>query len=141
MYLKIKKLHKDARLPLRNHDGDAGMDVFAIEDVHILPRASTLTGLGIACEFPNDYALLILNKSGRVTKQKLDNGAPLIDSNYRGEIHILLFNHSDVAATIFKGEKIAQLVLLPIWNGEPELVTELSETERGAGGFGSTGLI
>lgn len=138
--LYFKKLHKDAIIPQRAHFGDAGMDVYSIEDINIEPRSDILTGLGLACEFESDYVLLVFNKSGRATKLKLDKGAEVIDSTYRGEIHVHLFNHSDKPVFIPKREKIAQLILMPIWNGEPEEVHGLNDTERGAGGFGSTGV-
>jgi dUTP pyrophosphatase len=138
--LYFKKLHKDAIIPQRAHFGDAGMDVYSIEDINIEPRSDILTGLGLACEFDSDYALLVFNKSGRATKLKLDKGAEVIDSTYRGEIHVHLFNHSDKLVFIPKGEKIAQFILMPIWNGEPEEAYSLNDTERGAGGFGSTGV-
>ena len=138
--LYFKKLHKDAVIPQRAHLGDAGMDVYSVENVKIAPRLDTVTGLGLACQFPTDFVLLVYNKSGRSTKLKLDKGAEVIDSGYRGEIHVHLFNHSDKWVFIPKGEKIAQLILMPIWNGNPEEVDELSDTSRGWGGFGSTGL-
>ena len=138
--LYFKKLHEDAAIPQRAHPGDAGMDVYSIEDIKIKPRSDVMTGLGLACEFSSDYVLLVFNKSGRATKLKLDKGAEVIDSSYRGEIHIHMFNHSDEWVFIPKGEKIAQLILMPIWNGNPEEVDELSNTSRGSGGFGSTGL-
>ena len=83
---------------------------------------------------------MVFNKSGRATKLKLDKGAEVIDSTYRGEIHVHLFNHSDKPVFIPKREKIAQLILMPIWDGNPEEANELSSTSRGSGGFGSTGL-
>ena len=138
--LYFKKLHKDAVIPQRAHLGDAGMDVYSVENVKIAPRLDTVTGLGLACGFPTDFVLLVYNKSGRSTKLKLNKGAEVIDSGYRGEIHVHLFNHSDEWVFIPKGEKIAQLILMPIWNGIPEEVDELSDTSRGSGGFGSTGL-
>ncbi len=148
MSIKFKKLHADAKLPTRAHRTDAGMDVYTIEDVVVPPRGDAITGLGIASAFDDDHALLVFNKSGRATKLKLDKGAEVIDSGYRGEIHVHLFNHSDESAVIKKGEKIAQLLLVKIWNGQPEeidLIDEAPEgwddqTERGTGGFGSTGL-
>jgi dUTP pyrophosphatase len=139
--LKFKKLHPNAKIPARANSGDAGMDVYSIDDMKIEPRSDVLVGLGLACEFPSNYMLMNCNKSGRSTKLKLDKGAEVIDSGYRGEIHVHLFNHSDKVVLIPKGEKIGQLVLFPIWNGQPEEVTELSEnTDRGTGGFGSSGL-
>ena len=138
--LYFKKLHEDAVIPQRAHSGDAGMDVYSVENIKIAPRSDTMTGIGLASQFSSDYVLLVYNKSGRSTKMKLDKGAEVIDSGYRGEIHVHLFNHSDDWVFIPKGEKIAQLILMPIWNGNPEEVNELSDTSRGWGGFGSTGL-
>ena len=138
--LYFKKLHPDAVVPTRAHAGDAGMDVYTIEEVIIEPRSDIKTGLGLSCEFDSKYVLLVFNKSGRATMLKLNKGAEVIDSGYRGEIHVHLFNHSDERVIIPKGEKIAQLILMPIWNGLPEEVYELSDTERGSGGFGSTGV-
>jgi dUTP pyrophosphatase len=138
--LEFKKLHPDAVVPQRAHDSDAGMDVYSVEDIRIPARGDVLTGLGLACKFPKGHALLVYNKSGRATKLKLDKGAEVIDAGYRGEIHVHLFNHSDMNVVIRKGEKIAQLILVPIWAGQPVEVEELDETERGDGGFGSSGL-
>jgi dUTP pyrophosphatase len=139
-FLGFKKLHIDAKIPTRAHEGDAGMDVYTTERVVIGKRSDAKTGLGLACEFPPTHALLVFNKSGRATRMKLDKGAEVIDSSYRGEIHIHLFNHSDVEVIIPKGEKIAQLLLIPIWAGQPIEVKELSGTSRGEAGFGSTGV-
>jgi len=138
--LQFLRLHPDAVLPQRAHPTDAGMDVYIIEDVIIPPRGDAMTGLGLASKFSPDWALLVFNKSGRATKLKLDKGAEVIDSGYRGEIHIHLFNHSDEEVIIKKGEKIAQLLLVRIWAGQPEEVEQLDESSRGSGGFGSTGL-
>ena len=138
--LEFKKLPPDAVVPQRAHDSDAGMDVYSVEDIRIPARGDVLTGLGLACKFPKGHALLVYNKSGRATKLKLDKGAEVIDAGYRGEIHVHLFNHSDMNVVIRKGEKIAQLILVPIWAGQPVEVEELDETERGDGGFGSSGL-
>jgi len=138
--LEFKKLHPDAVVPQRAHGDDAGMDVYTIEDIRIPARGDMMTGLGLACKFPKGHALLVYNKSGRATKLKLDKGAEVIDAGYRGEIHVHLFNHSDVNVIIRKGEKIAQLILVPIWAGQPIEVDELDDTERGDGGFGSSGV-
>jgi len=138
--LEFKKLHPDAVVPKRAHGDDAGLDVYTIEDIRIPARGDMVTGLGLACKFPKGHALLVYNKSGRATKLKLDKGAEVIDAGYRGEIHVHLFNHSDLNVVIKKGEKIAQLILVPIWAGQPVEVDELDNTERGDGGFGSSGL-
>ena len=138
--LYFMKMHKDAVIPQRAHPDDAGMDVYSVENIKIAPRSDKMTGIGLASQFSADWVLLVYNKSGRSTKMKLDKGTEVIDSGYRGEIHVHLFNHSDEWVFIPKGEKIAQLILMPIWNGNPEEVDELSDTSRGSGGFGSTGL-
>ena len=140
MLLKFKKLHKDAVIPQRAHDDAAGMDVYTVKKVKIPPRGDALTGLGLACEFPIGYALMVCNKSGRATKLKLDKGAEVIDAGYRGEIHVHLFNHSDKEVVIPKGEKIAQLILMKIWTGQAVEVEELEKSNRGSGGFGSSGV-
>ena len=140
MSLKFKKLHPNAVLPTRAHSSDAGMDVYTVEEVIIPPRGDAITGLGLASTFQEEYALLVFNKSGRSTKLKLDKGAEVIDSGYRGEIHIHLFNHSDNEVVIGEGEKIAQLLLVKICAGKPEEVDWLDETDRGDGGFGSSGI-
>ena len=141
MSLKFKKIHPDAILPTRAHVTDAGMDVYTVEEVIVPPRGDAITGLGLACAFQGEYALLVFNKSGRSTKLKLNIGAEVIDAGYRGEIHVHLFNHSDKEAVIKKGEKIAQLILVRIWTGHPEEVDWIDETDRGDGGFGSSGLV
>lgn len=140
MLLKFKKLHEDAVIPQRAHEDDAGLDVYTVEEVKIPPRGDNLTGLGLACEFPIGYALMVCNKSGRATKLKLDKGAEVIDAGYRGEIHVHLFNHSDKEVVIPKGEKIAQVILMKIWTGQAMEVDELEKSRRGEGGFGSSGL-
>jgi len=140
MSIKFKKLHPDAVIPDRAHSTDAGMDVYSIETLVIEPWADVKIGLGLACAFPKNYVLLVFNKSGRATKDKLNKGAEVIDSGYRGEIHVHLFNSSHTQVIINKGEKIAQLILMPIWAGQPEEVDLLDETDRGTGGFGSTGI-
>jgi len=140
MLLKFKKLYDNAIIPQRANEGDAGMDVFTVDEVVIPSRGDAMTGLGLACEFPIGYALMVCNKSGRATKLKLDKGAEVIDSGYRGEIHVHLFNHSDEDVVIPAGEKIAQLILMKIWTGQAAEVDELENSQRGTGGFGSSGL-
>lgn len=269
-YLNIKLEDEDAKLPIRAHNTDAGMDVFATENYTILPGKDCLMPLGWKCEFPEGYALIVKEKSGRAVKDKLDVGACIdgntlvltqdglipakevteptmvlsylleksvymfkkcdgfrvsnktetlkltfmdgsilrcskdhklftnkgwvkaedinselvitlagntelkykefdgikevystnvedyhnyvseggfvnhncvIDSSYRGIVHVHLFNNGSEPVFIEKGQKVAQMVVVPIWNGNPKQVNKLDEnTSRGAGGFGSTGL-
>ena len=160
--MKIKKLTEDAIIPERAHPTDAGVDVFAIEDAEIIAGEDYLFKLGWSCAIPEGWALIVKEKSGRAVKDKLDVGACLIDSSYRGEVHVHLFNNApqdyniiEVDSTnkallpsfqkkssvkIKKGEKIAQMIMVPIWTGQPEEVEDLDETDRGTGGFGSSGL-
>ena len=151
--MKIKILDDRAIVPVRAHRSDAGMDVFALEDVYIPPQYDYLFPLGWACEIPEGWVLIVKEKSGRAVKDKFDVGACVIDSGYRGEVHVHLFNNSasgygfhpetgrEIGGVEIKaGEKIAQMILVPCWTGDPVVVDELDETERGDGGFGSTGL-
>jgi len=140
--LLVKRLCDNAKIPTRAHNGDAGMDVYAIDNFTIPAREHYCHDIGISTKFNSDHVLLVYNKSGRAVKNALSKGAEVIDSSYRGSIHVHLFNHSDEDVHITTGEKIAQLLLMPIWCGTPEEVDKLdeSETERGTGGFGSSGL-
>jgi len=138
--MKIKKLNGRAKLPTRAHSTDAGMDVYSMNNVVIAPEGDYLFPLGWACEIPRNWALIVKEKSGRAVKDKLDVGACVIDSGYRGEVHVHLFNNSKIPVEIKEGEKIAQMLLVPCWCGTPEEVDELDNTPRGSGGFGSTGL-
>jgi len=141
-FMKIKKLHNDAIIPDRANPGDAGMDVYALEDAVIKAGEDYVFPLGWSCAIPDGWALIMKEKSGRAVKDKLDVGACVIDSGYRGEVHCHLFNNSrKINVPIKKGEKIAQVILVPIWNGTPEIVDELDETQRGSGAFGSSGLV
>ena len=138
--LQVKRLCDNAKLPTRAHNGDAGMDVYAVDNFTIPARGAYCHDVFLSTKFDNDHVLLVYNKSGRAVKNALSKGAEVIDSSYRGSIHVHLFNHSDEDVHITVGEKIAQVLLLPVWNGEPEEVDTLDETDRGTGGFGSSGL-
>lgn len=138
--LKFKKLTKDAIIPRREHSNDAGLDLFCNEPIVIPPKERILVSTGIACSFPGGYVLKVENKSGRSLTYGLLVGGGIIDSGYRGEIKVILFNLSGHKIAIGKGEKIAQLILYPVCLDEPVEVEDLDETERGTGGFGSTGL-
>lgn len=139
-YLKIELVHKNAKVPFRANKSDAGLDVYTPEDLLIPAGSHRKISLGWKCEFPEGWVLLVFNKSGIATKRGLDKGAEVIDSGYRGEVHIHLFNHSDRPAEFFAGDKIAQLLLMPVWDGVPSVGTVDNNTDRGTGGFGSSGL-
>lgn len=137
--IKVQFLSENAIMPIRGTKHSSGMDVFSPIDVSIKPRSDVLIPLDLRFDIPIGWDLAVYNKSGISTKRKLDKGAELIDGDYRGNVHIHFFNHSDVEVKIKKGEKIAQLVMREVWLGDIELVDNIStDTERSVGGFGST---
>ena len=142
MELPVARLTEDARLPTRAHPGDAGVDLHAAETARIEPGQRATVRTGIAVEIPDDHAGLVLPRSGLAARHgiALVNAPGLIDSGYRGEIRVLLLNTDpDEAFEIEPGDRIAQLVLAPIAVAEPIEVSELAESARGGGGFGSSG--
>ncbi len=139
MKLKIKKLHPDAKIPGYAHMGDAGMDLFAVESFELEPMQRKSVPLGLAVEIPEGYVGLVWDKSGLSHKYGLKNFGGVIDSGYRGEIHAGIMNLSDKFFSFEKGQKIAQLLIQKVEHIDFEEVGELSETDRGGQGFGSTG--
>ena len=142
--LKIKKLRKDARVPLRATVGSAGMDLYACieEAVTILPHEIRVIPTGIAIELESpDYVAYVFARSGLAIKNGIApaNCVGVIDSDYRGEVCVGLLNQTDNAFTVNPGERIAQMVISPVILPRIEVVEELGDTDRGAGGFGSTG--
>lgn len=139
--MKVKRLHPDAILPSRAHDTDAGLDVYSLDSLCIFAQGDAIIRTGFSMSLPDGWVAIVKEKSGRATKDKLTLGACVIDSGYRGEVLIHLFNNNtELDIEIEAGQKIAQLVVLPCWCGQPEEVETLDETERGEGKFGSTGL-
>ncbi|PIN94394.1 dUTP diphosphatase [Candidatus Pacearchaeota archaeon CG10_big_fil_rev_8_21_14_0_10_31_9] len=139
MKLRIKKLHEDAILPSYAHPGDAGIDLFSRED-YVLKAGERYTfNLGISVEIPEGYFGSVRDKSGLASKSGLTILAGVVDSSYRGEIGIVVLNTSNEDYKIDKGAKIAQMLIQPVHSCEIEEVQELSKTQRGTGGFGSTG--
>lgn len=140
-YLRVQLLSKDAKIPTRAHSSDAGLDLYTPIDFEILPESDYLVPLDIRISFPDGYAMIVKEKSGIATKKKIDIGACLIDNSYRGICHVHLFNNNTINSVKFnKGDKIAQAIIVPIWDGQPIQVDDISiETERSEGGFGSTG--
>ncbi|ACM92504.1 deoxyuridine 5'-triphosphate nucleotidohydrolase [Nautilia profundicola AmH] len=141
MKLKIKKLNQEALIPAYQTKEAAGFDLHSIEDVIIKPGERKLIGTGLAFEIEFGYEVQIRPRSGLAFKHGITvlNTPGTIDSDYRGEIKVLLINHSNEAFEIKKEERIAQAVIAPVVQAEIIEVEELSDTERGAGGFGSTG--
>ncbi len=139
MTIKIKRLSDDAKVPAYAHLGDAGMDLYAREGAVIKKGDMAMIPTGIAMEIPEGYVGLIWDKSGLATRHKLKTLAGVIDSGYRGEIQVGLFNFGRGNYAVEKHHKIAQLLIQKIEHAELEEVSELSDSSRGEGGFGSTG--
>lgn len=131
-------LDDGARLPTRGHATDAGLDLYSREDAIIEPGKSKDFDTGVHMAIPNDFCGLVVGKSGLNIHFDVQSSG-LIDSEYTGSIHVKLYNHGDQAVEIKKGQKISQLVLLPIITPILCVVKDLEKTERGNGGFGSTG--
>jgi len=142
MSLRVRRLDAGARLPSRAYPGDAGLDLYALEEVVLEPGARASVGTGIAVEIPDGQAGLVLPRSGLAARHgiALVNAPGLIDAGYRGEIRVLLLNTDRRESfTVQRGERIAQLVLVRVETPEVVEVHELALSERGAGGFGSSG--
>ena len=139
--MKIKLLHPDAIVPSFANYGDAGADLYALENELIFSRCQKVVRTGIALEIPEGYVGLIRPRSGLATKKGIGmNSSGVIDSGYRGEIKVCLINHSEVMHSINQGDRIAQIIFVPAMYGfEFEVVSELSDSERGIDGHGSTG--
>jgi dUTP pyrophosphatase len=140
MQIKIKKLHNRAVIPKYAKTGDAGLDLVATEIINKEPFQITY-GTGLAMEIPAGYVGLIYPRSSiRKYDLSLTNCVGVIDSGYRGEIQATFRRHKGVASTDYEvGDKIAQIIIVPYPSIEFIETDELSETERGTGGFGSTG--
>ena len=138
--IKIKKLSEDATLPRYAQPGDAGMDFYSNEEITILPNERKLVSTGISMAIPEGYVGLIWDKSGISTKHGIKTMAGVIDSSYRGEVKILIHNLSNQTHKIEKNTKVAQMLIQPVEQKEISEVIELDQTERGTGGFGSTGI-
>lgn len=142
--VNIKKLNEKAVLPTYGSEYAAGADLYACneEKIVIKPHETVLIKTGIVLEIPEGYAGLIYARSGIATKRGLApaNKVGVIDADYRGEVMVALHNHSEVDGEIEPFERIAQLVVTPFLKVDFEETDELSDTVRGAGGFGSTGV-
>jgi dUTP pyrophosphatase len=140
--LAFRRLSDEARLPTRAHDGDAGLDLYAVEPAALGAGERATVGTGVAVEIPAGHAGLVLPRSGLAARHgiALVNAPGLIDAGYRGEIRVLLLNTDRTEPfEIEPGDRIAQLLVTPFAEVEPVEGRELAETARGEGGFGSSG--
>lgn len=138
----IKKLREDAILPKYANAGDAGADLFAIEETVVRARNRALIKTGIALELPQNYEAQIRSRSGLALKSGIFvlNSPGTIDEGYKGEVGIILYNSTDEDFVVTKHMKVAQMVIKPVHQFDFIKVEELSESDRSANGFGSTGL-
>jgi dUTP pyrophosphatase len=142
--VQVKRLRPDALVPTQAYPGDAGFDLTACERVELGPGERCVIGTGIAVAIPPGHAGLVVPRSGLAARHGLGkvNAPGLIDEGYRGEVKVILHNSGDSRYTVEIGDRVAQLLLVPFWAPEMCLVNELpaSGDDRGAGGFGSSGV-
>lgn len=139
--VKFKALRPDVAVPIKATDGAACYDLVLPDDILVPPHDCLQVGLGFALELPKGYHVEIYLRSstGKNTRLRLANGTGIVDSDFRGEVSLLVDNISGVFARAFKGQRIAQMMLVKNIEANIVAAEELSETERGEGGFGSTG--
>jgi len=138
--LEIELVDENAKMPTRGTSESAGLDFYTPIDFTIFPKKDILIPLGLKMKFPKGWAMIFKEKSGIATNKKLDVGACVIDSDYTGIPHAHLINNSDNIVTFKAGEKIIQGILIQVWIGNAIEVKKIDNlTERGEGGFGSTG--
>ncbi|NTW30276.1 MAG: dUTP diphosphatase [Candidatus Moranbacteria bacterium] len=139
MNIEVKKLDPRAKLPVRAHEGDAGLDLCALEGCVIGAGERGVVGTGIAIAVPPGHVGLIMDRSGLAAKEGITNLGGVIDAGYRGEWKVIMLNTSDKPYDVAAGERIAQILVIPIALPEVCEVSELDDTMRGEGHFGSTG--
>ena len=142
MTLRFRKVHPDAVLPSYAHPSDAGMDVRSVDDLTIAPGKRALVHTGLVMLLPPMYEAQVRPRSGLALKSGVMvlNTPGTIDSGYRGEVGVILANFGEADFQVKKGDKIAQIVIAPVTQPEIVETTEVDETDRGSGGFGSTGV-
>ena len=144
MNISVKLLDTNAKLPVYGTDFSAGADLYACSEspVEIGPGQSCIIRTGIAVQIPEGYAGFVFARSGMASKQGLapSNKVGVIDSDYRGEIMVSLYNHSQQSRTVSNGDRIAQIVIMPYVKAVWDIMPELDDSLRGDGGFGSTGI-
>jgi dUTP pyrophosphatase len=142
MVLRFKRIHPDAVLPAYAHPSDAGMDVRSVDDLVIAPGRRALVHTGLVMALPPMYEAQVRPRSGLALKNGITvlNTPGTIDSGYRGEVGVILANFGEEDFVVRKGDKIAQIVIAPVTQPVIEETETVDETDRGAGGFGSTGV-
>ncbi len=141
MTLAFKRIHPEAVLPAYAHESDAGMDVRSVAEVVIPARGRALVPTGLVVLLPPNYEAQVRPRSGLALKSGITvlNTPGTIDAGYRGEIGVILFNTTDTDFAVHKGDRVAQIVIAPVTRVEVVETDSVEETDRGAGGFGSTG--
>lgn len=140
MEIQVKLLSATATLPTYAHRTDAGMDLYASQTITILAQQRAMVPTGIALAIPQNYVGLVWDKSGLAVTNGLTTLAGVIDSGYRGELMIALYNTADTDYVVQPGQKIAQLLIQPVQQVKLRSTDALPKTDRGAHGFGSTGV-
>lgn len=140
MKIGVKRVVPDVKLPSYANPGDAGLDLYAAEEISLGPGQRHPIRTGIKLAIPSGYVGLIWDKSGRAAKDGLKTMGGVIDSGYRGEILVVIHNLGNYAVKIEKNQKIAQMLIQPVHNVSFEEVDSLDDTKRGEDGFGSSGL-
>ena len=140
--VKFVKLNGDAQAPKKAHDDDAGFDLYSCEDYLLKAHGYGAVGTGISIELPRGTEGQVRPRSGLAAKNGITvlNAPGTVDAGYRGEVRVILINHSDVDFQITKGMRIAQLMVKPVFETEFIEAESLDESDRGQGGFGSSGL-
>jgi len=141
MRIPLKRLDAGLPVPRQSHPGDAGVDLYTAVDVSLAPGERATVPTGVAVAIPDGHAGLVVPRSGMARRWGIGvvNAPGLIDAGYRGEIRVLLVNHGGDAVALKRGDRIAQLVVVPVVDQELIEVDELPSSVRGEGGFGSTG--
>ena len=141
MLIKLIDPEREDLIPTRAHGTDGGVDIRTRDNIMLEPGAETTVHSGFCCEIPVGWVGLVFPRSGLGTKHGvvLKNTVGVIDAGYRGEVMLKIKNTGDSVLSIASGERVAQMVLVSCFLGDPILVDELSDSDRGTGGFGSTG--
>ena len=142
MTVRFKRINPDAVLPAYAHEGDAGMDLSSAVDATVPARGRAMVPTGLAMELPPFYEAQVRPRSGLAAKKGITvlNTPGTIDSGYRGEVCVILYNTSDEDFRVAAGDRIAQMVVAPVTRAEIAEAESLDSTDRGEGGFGSTGV-